>query len=82
MVNYICKSHNVTCTAGERAAANISMIANKVREGIYRRWDNSRHGPHSLVSWPVPFQLHKEHGGPGISSHLRDIKHRKVVERT
>jgi len=36
----------------------------------------------ALFPGPRCFQLHKEHGGPGISSHVRNINGRKVVEST
>ena len=53
-------------------------------------------GPHPqawhLLEWPsidialfpgrCHFRLHEEHGGPGIFSTVRDVKGRKVVERT
>ena len=36
----------------------------------------------ALLPGPLHFQLHEEHKGPGIFPHVRDIKGRKVVERT
>jgi len=36
----------------------------------------------ALFPGPHRFWLHKEHGGPGIFSHVCDIKGRKVVDRT
>jgi len=41
----------------------------------HSRWVASFQGPYH-------FHLHDEHRGPGIFSHMHDVKDRKVVERT